>query len=98
MPGWLFSHPSKRRLAVVCVVLLASFVPARGQTNATWNGGTGNWSAKTDWSTGVVPNGNVNVFIDGPGVSAVNLDISVSVNNLTLDSSDSLAINSGGFL
>jgi hypothetical protein len=44
-----------------------------------------------------VPNGNYDVFIDNgnPVVSPVTLDINATVNNLTIDSDDSLAINGG---
>ncbi|HKF51408.1 MAG TPA: hypothetical protein VKB26_03785, partial [Candidatus Acidoferrales bacterium] len=37
-------------------------LPLVTPTNANWNGGAGNWSSTTMWSTGVVPNGNYNVF------------------------------------
>src|SRR5579859_2375975 len=65
-----------------------------GQTTDNWNGGTGNWSTPSNWSAGV-PNGNFNVFIDAgnPLTSIVTLDISTAINNLTIDSDDSLAIS-----
>ena len=68
--------------------------------NDTWKGGTGNWSAAANWSAGVPNNGapantTYNVFIDGGNAahSAVTLDISATINTLTVDADDSLTQN-----
>ena len=66
--------------------------------NDTWNGGTGNWSNAANWSAGV-PNNGVNtfeVFIAGANnaASAVTLDQSATINDLTLNhANDSLTIS-----
>jgi Dockerin type I domain/PEP-CTERM motif len=62
-----------------------------------WNGGTGNWSTATQWSFGTVPNSStVEVEIDNgnPTASVVTLDQSETVQDLTLDSNDTLNISS----
>jgi len=68
--------------------------------NDTWKGGTGNWSAAANWSAGVPNNGapantTYNVFIDGGNAahSAVTLDISATINTVTVDADDSLTQN-----
>ena len=79
-------------LVCVCVVAAAAF----GQTNDIWLGGQDVWSNANMWSNGV-PNGNFNVFIDNgnPVGSQVGLDMSPSIQNLTIDSDDGLYIESG---
>lgn len=66
-------------------------------TTTNWIGGpSGNWSNASNWSTGIVPNGSsTNVCInDGASSpSAVNLDITVSVGALYIDSGSSLTIS-----
>jgi len=64
---------------------------------ASGTGGAGNWSSAADWDVGVVPNNgssSYNVFIDNglAANSAVTLDTTVTINNLTIDSGDSLTI------
>jgi hypothetical protein len=66
-------------------------------TNDVWKGGTGNWSNASMWSAGV-PTSSNNVLIDNgnPAVSTVNLDINKApFNTLTIDSDDTLHVNSG---
>ena len=74
--------------------LLAVPLSGYGQTSDTWKGGAGNWSNASLWTAGV-PNGNVNVFIDGGNslLSPVTLDITSTINNLTIDSDDSLSFS-----
>jgi fibronectin-binding autotransporter adhesin len=75
--------------------------------NATWLGGNGSWLNASSWDIGVVPfngdvsdNVNYNVFIDGgKGDHAVvtlpysnSIFLSYSINNLTIDSGNTLAI------
>jgi len=89
MNSWRWTLP----LALLAVAAIHP-VRAFGQTSTTWTGGNGNWSNAADWTNGV-PNGNFNVFIDGgnPLASGVTLDISAGINNLTIDSDDSLSFN-----
>lgn len=73
------------------------------QVDATWNGGTGNWSVATNWTPNVVPNNNAdtyNVLIDGGKVAAssVSLDIDATIDKLTIDAGDSLGIGPGRIL
>ncbi len=91
---------SNRLAAIICSVgflLCAYLAPARAQTTSTWNGGPGNWNAAGNWTPKGVPNGNVNVLIDGGNAvaSSVSLNINASIDNLTIDSDDSLGINNG---
>src|ERR1700722_12087968 len=79
-----------RGLIWVAAVMAACLCPklAFGQTNSSWNGGTGSWSNATDWTPNQVPNnggGNTyNVTIDSGGVDTVTLDQSASINSLVL--------------
>ena len=81
-------------LCLTAAVFLFCAESSFGQTTDNWNGGSGNWSNPGNWSGGV-PNGNFNVFIDAgnPLTSIVTLDINTAINNLTIDSDDSLAIS-----
>ncbi len=68
-----------------------------------WNGGTGTWNVPGNWSAGVPNNGGgntFNVFIDAgnAAVSVVTLDISPTINNLTINADDSLKIGNGTIL
>jgi hypothetical protein len=62
----------------------------------------GNWSVATNWSAGVPNNGTntFNVFIDNgrPQASAVTLDMNAGINNLTINSGDSLSIGNARVL
>jgi len=102
-----------RALVVVCFCVEAS---AFGQTNSQWSGptgtgGNGNWSPAGDWSPATVPNNSgpntYNVTIsNGTTTETITLDISPTINNLTVGSdatlqsqgNNSLTIASGGFL
>lgn len=63
-------------------------------TPDTWKGGAGNWSTAANWSAGV-PTSSSNVLICGGcgTASPVTLDISSTINNLTIDSNASLSFN-----
>jgi len=65
-------------------------------TNDIWTGGPGNWSNASMWSAGL-PNASDNALIDNGNskVSSVTLDINAAINNLTIDSDDSLHFNPG---
>ena len=70
------------------------------QVDAIWLGGSGNWNVSENWSGGIVPNnsGNTfNVFIDdGNAVSSVvTLNMSATIDNLTIDASDLLLLDNG---
>ena len=58
------------------------------ETISTWSGGTGNWSTASDWTPATVPNtsgGNTYaVTIGSGGANAVTVDISPTVDSLTL--------------
>ncbi|MBN1380627.1 MAG: hypothetical protein JXA41_03010, partial [Deltaproteobacteria bacterium] len=63
---------------------------------AVWNGGTGNWDDTGNWSGGVVPNGaDDDVLIDDGKAtdSVVNLNMTATIGNLTIDENDTLNIN-----
>jgi len=60
-------------------------------------GASGNWSNASNWSNGV-PNSTTSAVIDN-GTAAVTLDIGgAQVNNLTVDSDDSLSFSNGASL
>jgi hypothetical protein len=68
-------------------------------TPDNWLGGPGNWSNASNWSNGL-PSGTSDVFIDNgnPKNSPVTLDTHAAINNLTIDSDDSLNISNGNTL
>jgi hypothetical protein len=71
--------------------------------NATWNGGTGNWSDASNWNPGAVPNSSgdtitYNVTISVPG-SVVTMDVlNDTIISLSLGVTDTLSINSSASL
>jgi hypothetical protein len=73
-------------------------------TNDNWVGpAAGNWSVAANWSAGVPNNSGLktfNVFIDHGKAqhSVVTLDISPTINNLTIDNDDSLNISNNRIL
>ncbi len=91
---------SLRRVSPLVVFIAALLGPpiALGQTNSTWNGGTGNWSNATDWTPNQVPNnggGNMyNVMIDSGGTDKVILDQNATIASLTIGDNGSSGINS----
>src|SRR5690242_6130053 len=95
-----------RLAAGLLLWLLVGSLHAHAQVVATWNGGSGNWSTATNWDVGIVPS---NIYINGLTVttysvtitapsSAVTMDLSLSIDNLTLGTGDSLDINAGSNL
>jgi predicted secreted protein len=68
-------------------------------TPDNWLGGPGNWSTVSKWSNGL-PSSTSDVFIDNgnPKNSPVTLDVHAVINNLNIDSDDSLTISNGNTL
>ena len=79
-------------------VLLAAM--ASGDTISTWNGGSGNWSTAANWTPPVVPNNSgttaYDVTIGTNGT--VGLDISPTVNSLTLNGAINPLVGPSGVL
>jgi hypothetical protein len=76
-------------VAVACWCPLATFA----QCNTSWQGGaSGNWSVSGNWTSGVPANNNTCI---STAHSAVVLDVNGTTSNLTLGSTDSLAIENG---
>jgi hypothetical protein len=76
-------------------ILLLSTLPAFGAAiTSNWMDSNGNWSVSGNWTNGIPNNGGGNTFtaVLSNG-SAVHLDISATINNLTIGSVDSLAVN-----
>ena len=90
-----------RGLIWVVAVMAACLCPALafGQTNSSWNGGTGNWSDLGNWNPAAVPNNSGSTTYDvkiGAPNSNVTMDVlNDTIDNLTLSSKNSLAINAG---
>ncbi|MBN1491783.1 MAG: hypothetical protein JXA69_17855, partial [Phycisphaerae bacterium] len=81
---------------MVCALTTGSLFGA--EVDATWIGGTGNWGEAADWDIGVVPSNGTDtysVFIDGgdaASASVVTLDLSATIDTLSVDLDDRLAI------
>lgn len=79
-----------RGILLLAVMIAACLCPALalGQTNSTWNGGTGNGSMPTDWTPDDAPNNGggsrYNVTIDSGGTDTVTLDQAVTISSLII--------------
>jgi hypothetical protein len=76
------------------LVIILSSINVSAQT--TWNGGAGNWSNGSLWSTGTAPNSaSANVDVDGgnPVASSVSVDGTFTVGQITIDAGDSVLID-----
>ena len=74
------------------VTLTLTVVPATNIfTNATENG---DWDDPANWQSGIVPTGDPNIFVTGDLV----IDEDITVGNLTIESTGSVAVISGGTL
>ncbi|HUN82004.1 MAG TPA: hypothetical protein VMV81_10915, partial [Phycisphaerae bacterium] len=89
-----------QRLVITAFTLTAAVAnsPA-AQITTTWSGGAGTWNTPAKWDNGV-PNNGANTYtvrIDNGNstVSPVTLDISPTIDNLTISAGDSLAISNG---
>lgn len=66
---------------IACAFLLFTIPAAHAQDN--WNGGTGNWSDSTKWSTGSLPGPTDPVFIN-TNSDLVYLDLNPNIASLTM--------------
>ena len=74
------------------VTLTLTVVPATNIfTNATENG---DWDDPANWESGIVPTGDPNIFVTGDLV----IDEDITVGNLTIEKTGSVAVISGGTL
>ncbi len=89
-----------KKLCLSLALLLAAgggLLPLSAQTVTTWNGGTSNWEDGSFWSNGIPNSADADVFIDGGKTgtaSVVTLQSQKTVGRLTLDSGDTLNLNS----
>ena len=85
-------------MVVFLTVTLWVFPGAAQAQTHTWIGGaTGNWNVLGNWDAGSVPNGAGDIpLIDGDSLidAVVNLDMSVTLGGLTIDSGDHLTVTS----
>ena len=63
----------------------------------SWLGGSGNWGTATSWSLGTVPGSGNNALIT-TSASTVQLNVSSTINNLTLGGTDVLNFNNNNSL
>lgn len=74
------------------VTLTLTVVPATNIfTNATENG---DWDDPANWQSGIVPTGDPNIFVTGDLI----IDEDITVGSLTIESTGSVAVISGGTL
>ena len=94
--------PSKRFsvsfFVVVALVLTVAVPVGAAIVDSTWEGGTGNWSSVGSWDPNGAPDNdgdNYRVYIDDGslGDSVVSLDMSVTIDSLTMSGGDTLNIN-----
>ena len=103
-PIRILSLQSGTAVSTSVLALLSTMPAAYAQTTDTWSlGASGLWSVAGNWSAAVVPNNgtptgatyNVDIV---DGVSTVTLNISAGINDLSLASGNTLAINNGDTL
>ncbi|MBI5196177.1 MAG: hypothetical protein HZA10_07635 [Nitrospirae bacterium] len=89
---------------VVVLLCFAGSVPA-AQVDAVWDGGGGTnyWNTATNWDPNVIPNNGTdtyNVFIGGLYLPdyTVSLNTNPTIDNLTVDTGDSLTVNNNSHL
>ena len=99
--------PIPRRTVPVCtlaIILAATAQSPGSQIDATWLGGSGDWTNPSNWDVGVIPNNTMSdtyrVFIDGSlmSLSDVSLNAPVAIDALTADAGDALRLTDGGTL
>ena len=70
------------------------FVRPLAITPDNWLGGAGNWNTATSWSTGAMPNsGNDALINNSTPAAVVQLNVSDSINNLTIGTTSVLNFN-----
>src|ERR1700730_15568471 len=102
----IFPLNSKWVVSLLAVAVLFDAAAANAQIiNDTWRGGSGFWNVAGNWTGGVPHNGtpvntSYNVFIDNGNAthSSVTLNTVATINNLTINSDDSLAFSNGNAL
>ncbi len=99
--------PTKRRTVPVhalAMILAVTAQSAGSQIDATWLGGSGDWTNPPLWDVEVFPNNTMSdtyrVFIDGGlmSLSDVSLNAAVTIDALTVDTDDTLRLIDGGAL
>src|SRR5580658_6075811 len=95
--GWLASRPWMEDSKGFTARSFGAQPLARPLTTAdNWLGGPGNWSNVGLWSTGAIPVASNDVFINNSSpVSEVQLDVSATIDNLTVGSTSSLDFANG---
>lgn len=76
-------------------VNLGEIVLTPGTPNLWTTGSDRNWSVATRWSEGVVPGPTHHAIIDVPGAYTVNLDVSPTLNSLTMGANGSTLLGAG---
>src|SRR5512146_2201808 len=82
-------------LILAATVLYASLPQAVMAATVTWNGGSGLWSAATQWSSGTVPTAADDVVIPASAGDIITLQGSASANSLTVGAASKLVLDAG---
>lgn len=99
-----YTQLSGALIAATLFAIIALQAPACAQaTQENWTGADGNglWSDGDNWSPATAPggpNGNFNVVISVIGPMQPTMDVSATINNLEIDSEESLNITGGSQL
>ncbi len=90
---------SKWTLSLALLVMSIGATRSYADTISTWNGGTGNWSTAGNWTPAAVPNNSGSsayaVTINSGSTDVVSLDISPTVDSLTLGGTTGLSTLQG---
>src|SRR5690349_13828584 len=78
---------SKLRLLCLLVVYTGACLPARAAQVHWMNTTGGNWGTGANWDTGTVPAAGDDVFITANGAYTVTLNVSASVNSISVGGS-----------
>jgi hypothetical protein len=79
---------------LLCLLLLGWVGSASGATN-TWTGATNNnWSTKSNWSSNAVPNNTDDIIINKN--TSLNVDVSSTINSLTISNNATVTFTSSG--
>ncbi len=99
-------RPHNSRIFVLftgSLALLGAAAAPAAQIDCNWLGGIGTWSTPSQWSCGVVPNNGANtynVFVDrgAAASSVVSMNLTVRIDNLTVDAGETVEIVNGNQL